>query len=79
MICFFLSIVFLNEIDVTMLYPGTQVAGRPHEILKLRIRDVVFKMAGDKQYAEVLVNGKTGSRHIIYYVVCNPEDMNYLY
>jgi integrase/recombinase XerD len=37
---------------------------RPHEILKLRIKDVVFKMAGDKQYAEVLVNGKTGSRHI---------------
>src|SRR5919198_1881722 len=39
---------------------------RPHEILKLRIRDVVFKTAGDNnyQYAEVLVNGKTGSRHI---------------
>jgi integrase/recombinase XerD len=32
--------------------------------LKLRIRDVVFKMAGDRQYAEILVNGKTGSRHI---------------
>jgi integrase len=37
---------------------------RPHELLKLKIRDVVFKSAGDKQYAEVLVNGKTGSRHI---------------
>ncbi len=37
---------------------------RPHELLKLRIRDVVFKSADDKQYAEVLVNGKTGSRHI---------------
>ncbi len=37
---------------------------RPHEILKLRIRDIVFKSAGTKQYAEVLVNGKTGSRHI---------------
>ncbi len=37
---------------------------RPHELLKLRIRDVVFKSIGDKQYAEVLVNGKTGSRHI---------------
>ena len=35
---------------------------RPHEILGLRIKDVVFKMAGDRQYAEVLVNGKTGSR-----------------
>jgi integrase len=37
---------------------------RPHELLKLKIRDVVFKSIDDRQYAEVLVNGKTGSRHI---------------
>jgi len=37
---------------------------RPHEILKLKIRDVVFKMAGQTQYAEVLVNGKTGQRAV---------------
>ena len=37
---------------------------RPHEILKLRIKDIVFKTAGNHQYAEVLVNGKTGTRHI---------------
>jgi integrase len=37
---------------------------RPHELLKLRIRDIIFKSAGDTQYAELLVNGKTGSRHI---------------
>ena len=37
---------------------------RPHEILKLRIKDIVFKTAGNRQYAEVLVNGKTGTRHI---------------
>jgi integrase/recombinase XerD len=38
---------------------------RPHEILKLKIKDIVFKTAtGNHQYAEVLVNGKTGSRHI---------------
>lgn len=30
---------------------------RPHEILKLRVKDI-------KQYAEILVNGKTGSRQI---------------
>jgi integrase len=37
---------------------------RPHEILNLRIKDVVFKSTSDaKQYAECLVNGKTGSRH----------------
>ena len=40
-------------------------AARPHELLKLRIKDVVFKVTPDKkQYAEILVNGKTGSRHI---------------
>jgi len=37
---------------------------RPHELLKLRIKDIVFKTAGNRQYAEVLVNGKTGSRSI---------------
>jgi hypothetical protein len=37
---------------------------RPHEILKLRIKDIVFKTAADRQYAEVLVNGKAGTRHI---------------
>jgi integrase len=40
-------------------------AGRPHELLKLRIKDVVFKLTPDKkQYAEILVNGKTGIRPI---------------
>jgi integrase len=37
---------------------------RPHEILKLKIKDVIFKTTGNYQYAEVLVNGKTGSRPI---------------
>ena len=37
---------------------------RPHEILKLKIRDIAFKTTGNYQYAEVLVNGKTGSRPI---------------
>jgi integrase len=38
---------------------------RPHEILNLQIKDIVFKRTADaKQYAECLVNGKTGSRHI---------------
>ena len=41
-------------------------AARPHELLKLRIKDVVFKLAPEnkKQYAEILVNGKTGTRPI---------------
>ncbi len=37
---------------------------RPHEILKLKIKDIVFKQVNDRVYAEILVNGKTGSRHI---------------
>ena len=37
-------------------------AARPHELLRLRIKDVIFKLAPDnkKQYAEILVNGKQG-------------------
>ncbi|MFL6371344.1 MAG: hypothetical protein ACJ71P_16380 [Nitrososphaeraceae archaeon] len=35
---------------------------RPHEILNLKIKDIVFKVAGNKQYA--LVNAKTGSRYV---------------
>jgi integrase/recombinase XerD len=40
---------------------------RPHEILKLRLKDITFKTTagqGGYQYAEILVNGKTGSRTI---------------
>jgi integrase/recombinase XerD len=40
------------------------LSARPHEILNLKIKDVVFKTVDNNryQYAEVLVNGKTGSR-----------------
>ena len=38
---------------------------RPIEILKLKIRDLSFKMIGISQYAEVTVNsGKSGTRPI---------------
>ncbi|MFL6417991.1 MAG: hypothetical protein ACJ71P_01055, partial [Nitrososphaeraceae archaeon] len=37
---------------------------RGHELLKLRIKDILYKTAGGYRYAEVLVNGKTGSRII---------------
>jgi integrase/recombinase XerD len=40
------------------------LSARPHEILNLKINDIIFKRVGDKQYAEVLVNGKTGTRHL---------------
>jgi len=40
-------------------------SGRPHELLSMKIRSIVFKTTADnKQYAEVLINGKTGSRSI---------------
>jgi integrase len=37
---------------------------RPNEILKLKIKDVVFKSVNDRQYAEIMVNGKTGTRNL---------------
>ena len=37
---------------------------RSHEILKLRLKDIHFKNSSDCQYAEVLLNGKTGNRNI---------------
>jgi integrase len=39
-------------------------ACRPSELLKLKINDIVFKWAENKQYAEVSINGKTGIRHL---------------
>ena len=39
-------------------------SARPHEILKLKIKDITFKTTGRYQYAEVVVNGKTGTRPI---------------
>src|SRR6266487_2463437 len=40
------------------------LSARPHEILSLKIKYVIFKTTGKIQYAEVLVNGKTGTRPI---------------
>jgi integrase/recombinase XerD len=41
------------------------LSARPHEILNVKIKDIIFKTTADnKRYAEVLVNGKTGTRHI---------------
>jgi integrase/recombinase XerD len=40
------------------------LSARQHEILKLKIRDIAFKTIGNSQYAEVVVNGKTGTRSI---------------
>ena len=40
------------------------LSARPHKILSLTIKDIIFKAVDKYQYAEVLVNGKTGTRHI---------------
>ena len=37
-------------------------SARPHELLKLRIKDVRFKRIDGRQVAEIVPNGKTGSR-----------------
>jgi integrase len=37
---------------------------RPHELLTLKIKDIVFKNVDKYQYAQIVVNGKTGSRSI---------------
>jgi hypothetical protein len=37
---------------------------RGNELLKLRIKDIVFKNAGHSQYAQIQVNGKVGNRTI---------------
>ncbi|MGC2429393.1 MAG: hypothetical protein WA421_20345 [Nitrososphaeraceae archaeon] len=37
---------------------------RVHELLKIRIKDILYKTTSSYQYAEVLINGKTGSRVI---------------
>jgi integrase len=62
------DLVFLkwvtNKRDRCYHTMARDLSARPHEILNLKIKDIVFKTAGNKQYAEVLVNGKTGSRHI---------------
>lgn len=42
-------------------------SGRPGELLNLSIKEVLFKMTPDnkkQQYAEIVVNGKTGNRSI---------------
>jgi integrase/recombinase XerD len=54
----------INKRDRCYHTMARDLSARPHEILNLKIKDIVFKAAGNKQYAEVLVNGKTGSRHI---------------
>jgi integrase/recombinase XerD len=39
-------------------------SARPHEIMKLKIKDLHYKSRGTSQYIEVVVNGKTGTRAI---------------
>jgi integrase/recombinase XerD len=54
-----------NKRDICYHAISRDLSCRPHEILNLRIKDINFKTTTDNyQYAEVLVNGKTGSRPI---------------
>jgi integrase len=62
------DLVFLkwvtNKRDTCYHTMARDLSARPHEILNLKIKDIIFKAVGNKQYAEVLVNGKTGTRPI---------------
>ena len=53
-----------NKRDKCYHMVALDTSARPHEILNLKIKDVMFKLTpdGKRQYAEVLLNGKTGSR-----------------
>ena len=53
-----------NKRDRCYHIVARDLSARPHEILGIKIRDVVFKNANNYQYAEILVNGKTGSRQL---------------
>lgn len=53
-----------NKRDKCFHALAMETSCRPHEILSLKIKDIVFKCADHKQYAEILVNGKTGTRAI---------------
>ncbi|MGB7636617.1 MAG: site-specific integrase, partial [Nitrososphaeraceae archaeon] len=53
-----------NKRDKCYHTMSRDLSARPSERLNLKIKDVIFKTNGTQQYAEVLVNGKTGTRHI---------------
>ncbi len=53
-----------NKRDQCYHAVSRDLSARPHEILSLKNKDIIIKIIGTKQYAEVLVNGKTGSRHL---------------
>lgn len=54
----------LNKRDRSYHAMAIDTSCRPHELLKLKIKDIVFKLEGDRQYAEIVVNGKTGTRAV---------------
>jgi len=48
-----------NKRDRCYQTMSRDLSARPHEILNLKIKDIIFKTVDKYQYAEVLVNGKT--------------------
>ena len=54
-----------NERDRCYHAISRDLSARPHEIVKLKIKDLSFKSVGSSQYCEVVVNGKTGQRSIL--------------
>jgi integrase len=52
---------YSNLRDSCYVAVALDLSARPDELLKLRINDITF----ERQYANVLVNGKTGSRSLV--------------
>jgi integrase len=53
-----------NKRDICYHAMAIDSSCRIHELLKIRIKDILYKTTNNYQYAEVLINGKTGSRVI---------------
>ena len=85
--CYKPSDIWTQDDDLLFLKRVTNKRDRCYHTmsrLNLRIKDVVFKNANGYQYVEVLVNGKTGSRHIpliqsIPYIKEWRQDLKYIH
>jgi integrase len=51
-----------NKRDKCYHAMANDTSARPHELLKLRIKDIIFKTSDGIQYAEIQVSGKTRPR-----------------
>ena len=51
--------------DSAYIAMAIETDARPHELLKLRIKDIEDRLTGGKQYSEFTARGKTGKRGLV--------------